>query len=396
MRAINVAAKEAACPVREPASFVAEVRGQTGRGSIGIGGELGYEGLRVTLLSGWPCYETISAHAPSELEIVTTKPFALMGFMDITSKFRGECRFWVDENWLGDIFYPGNRTPEIVLDAGRHRLDVTALDKDNRHSVWGLRPVSVPDSNSECATPENTAVVVISAYAERCHGRHACQFLTASARRHDIYLHVRGIGEKYDHVQCKIIRLCQWIEELPDRYRSILYVDARDSIFLRDLGACCAAFNRCGQPILMGTERNCHPVSDADWRESFPRHPSNRRWPNSGVFFGRRRELVSALKLLRRLSEQESFPAYVTYRSDQFIWQWAWRQNLLPIAFDFDCDLVTNVFAQDTRISSDNPDFIFGPELIVRDSGARPAIAHFNGLGADSDLQAWASFFRAV
>jgi hypothetical protein len=156
---------------------------------------MGHEGLRVTLPNDWPCYETISADAPSELEIVTIKPVALTGFLDVAGEISGECRFWVDDNWLGDVSYPGHRTPEIILDAGRHRLDVTAADGACRHSAWGLRPASITCSDSDEATPDNAAVVVILGY-ERHQGREVCRLLLASARRQGIYLHVRRIGEE--------------------------------------------------------------------------------------------------------------------------------------------------------------------------------------------------------
>ena len=367
----------------------------SGKTAHGLSSRSGFASLRTSVPAGWTDCETILVPAPSEVDVVTTRPVALMGFLAGSTKSSGECRFWIDENWLGDVLDPARHTPEIVLDAGQHRLDVTTSEKDGLHSAWRLRLATIPDSNPDEASPANTAVVVISGY-ERRHGRNVCRFLTASARRQGIYLHVRGIGENYGHVPCKIVKLRRWIEELPAHYRNVLYLDARDSFFLRGLGACCSALNRCGAPILMGTERNCWPVSDAGWRESFPQQASNRRWPNSGVFIGRRRELLAALKVLGELAESNSFPPYVTYWDDQFLWQWAWMRKLLPIAFDLDCNLVTNTFAQDTRIYEANPDFVFGPELVVRDSGARPAIAHFNGSRDNSDMAAWAGFFRAV
>ena len=70
MRAINASVKEGTHPAEKATSWVAEVRGQTGYGSIGMDGELGYEGLHVTLPGDWPRYETISAHAPSGLRPV--------------------------------------------------------------------------------------------------------------------------------------------------------------------------------------------------------------------------------------------------------------------------------------------------------------------------------------
>ena len=78
LHAIDTSVADAAHPNKDESRWLVEVRGQTGRGSIGMGGKLGYEGLRVTLPAEWPPYGTISAHAPSELEIVAIKPFALM------------------------------------------------------------------------------------------------------------------------------------------------------------------------------------------------------------------------------------------------------------------------------------------------------------------------------
>jgi hypothetical protein len=49
---------------------LAEVRGKTGYGAIGRDGELGYDSLRVLFPSAWPRCETVSAHAPSVLEIL--------------------------------------------------------------------------------------------------------------------------------------------------------------------------------------------------------------------------------------------------------------------------------------------------------------------------------------
>jgi hypothetical protein len=371
------------------------LRAATAYGSVGRGGELGYDGLRVCTPSGWPEYRTISAHAPSQIEILTTEPLAVAGFMNLTSRRRGESRFWVDENWLGDLYFPGDRTNELILDPGVHQLHVTAQHHGYRHTIWGLRPVEFRNHPRDVATPENTAVVAIAAY-ERSVGRNVCQFLTASARRNGVYLHFRGLGEPYDHFESKIVKLHGWIDELPERFSYVLYVDARDVIFLRDLDVCCRALNQCGRPILIGAERWCWPVGDAGWRDGFPTHATNRRWPNAGVFMGRRRELNQALSLLRGLSEKENFPAYAKRRDDQFLWQWAWLHGLASIAVDYECSLVANINTHDTQLGERNSDFAFTSGLVVRDSGARPALAHFSGGVADEVMHMWAGFLGVV
>ena len=376
---------------------VACMSGHTGYGSIGLNGSLGYDGLKVTLPPGLSDYRTISAHAPSVLEITLAQPISLVGFLDASSKHRGKCRFWVDENWLGDAFCAGQQTREIVLGLGLHRLEITANDKTNRHTVWGMRPAALPEiRTAAAATPENTAVVTISCY-ERYRGLKMCRCLTASAAKQGIYLHVRGIGERYQHFQSKVIRLRRWLEELPRRYSHVLYLDGIDTFFLRDLAACCEALNRCGKPILMGMEGHCFPLMNVTkWTAKFPPHRSNLRWPNAGVFMGRRNALTESLAVLAELSKPGNTPYYRVREDDQHLWHYAWLNGLVPLAPDYDCNLVLNINTHDNRIWDGNRHFSFEPELVVRWSGARPAIVHSPGADWEGNLFKWAGFFHAI
>ena len=109
--------------------------------------------------------------------------------------------------------------------------------------------------------------------------------------------------------QSKVIRLRRWLEELPDRYSHVLYLNGIDTFFLRNLTACCEALNRCGKPILMGMEGHCFPLMRVSkWMERFPAHPSNRRWPNAGVFMGRRNALTESLAVLAEPVEAGQYP----------------------------------------------------------------------------------------
>ena len=375
---------------------MASMSGQIAYGSIGLEGSLGYDGLKLTLPPRLSNYEAISAHAPSVLEITLDEPIALVGYLDISSKFRGECRFWVDENWLGDAFFAGQQTREIVLEPGSHRLEITANDKNNRHTVWGVCPATLPKITTTEATPENTAVVTISCY-ERYRGLKVCHCLTASAAKRGIYLHIRGIGERYQHLQSKVIRLREWLDDLPNRYSYVLYLDGRDTFFLRDLAACCDALNGCGKPILMGMTGHCVPLRRVtEWTEKFPPHTSNRRWPNAGVFMGRRHELTESLAVLADLSKPGNTPYHRFRDDDQHLWQYAWLNGLVPLAPDYECNLVLNINTHDNKIWDGNKDFSFEPELVVRWSGARPVIVHAPGPGKEGDMFKWAGFFHAI
>jgi hypothetical protein len=147
----------------------------------------------------------------------------------------------------------------------------------------------------------------------------------------------------------------------------------------------------------MGIEGHCFPLMKVnEWTEKFPPHPSNRRWPNAGVFMGLRDALTESLAVFAELSKPGNTPYHRVREDDQHLWQHAWLNGFVPLAPDYECNLVLNINTHDNRIWDGNRHFSFEPELVVRWSGARPAIIHSPGADEEGNLFKWATFFRAV
>ena len=100
-------------------------------------------------------------------------------------------------------------------------------------------------SDHPCAS--DTAVLTAAAYepgAVPCH----LADLAYSRGGQEYRLDVRGVGETYGHFATKVVRARQWIANLPEQFRYVMYLDATDTLLTRSLDDACAAFAEIAAP----------------------------------------------------------------------------------------------------------------------------------------------------
>jgi hypothetical protein len=402
-----------AAAVSSHPSLFHDLRGHVGHGSIGVGPVLGFhDGLinQPLCRKSLKGFVTISAHAPSMLRLTLERPARAFGFVNAGATFdqRNPVEFWANYNYVGTARGPCDCTDELRLEAGDCCLAAVAAGRSAQsgHSVWALAPASAVElaPATTQATAANTAVLTIAAFPAQQIPRQMAH-LAYSARKHGTELHVRGVDEKYSHVESKVRRVRQWIGELPDRYEHVLYVDCTDTIFARPLSDACAIFNDMGSPIAIGAETMCYPVDDLAWRDRFPPHSHNQRWLNAGMWMGQRAALLNALdtmielhKSLKQPAPPTGFADLWTWREwlddDQFLWQIALLKNLFPLCLDRDSRLFLNVGTLDRRLTG-NVDCELDPSsgrVSVKWSGGQPAILHFSAEANYHCKQQWAGY----
>ncbi|HSS97057.1 MAG TPA: hypothetical protein VLK33_08505, partial [Terriglobales bacterium] len=246
------------------------------------------------------------------------------------------------------------------------------------------------------ATPENTAVICLLNYRnEEVPATYG--FFYQSAMRVGIKVEVYGRGEVYgpsgprpgsphwpyhNSYEAKILRLGKHIESLPPNARYVLYVDARDTLFLRPLSDICDAFNRIGWPIVFGATAKNHPHQDPAWMERFKKYKSGFNYLNAGMFMAERTALENAfVKLVETHGEVEDdkIDSSATFLAvnDQHIWQAAYVEGTIPIYLDHKQDMFLNAH----QVQHEDYDFTLSTEKtpIVMRSGAKPCVIHFPG-----------------
>lgn len=352
-------------------------------------------------------YYTISAHAPSVVEIDLLKPAEVVGLMNCSSWLNRShaTEFWIDHNYLGVAYGPGEETAPIILPAGKHTLKTVILNDGSlvghsRHTVWLLRPSAASPQNGAAS---DVALVTISngttdATCTRMH------LLAYSARKQGAWLHVFGQGEeKYPGwYELKIVQLKKWIQSLPARHRYIAYVDGWDAALVTGLDEVREKFLAFNSPIVAGTEGgHGWPVTHPAWLARFPEAQKGRRFVQAGTWMGEREAIVSALDVMAALYEQydpPSPPNTLLYEGDeanspdqawahrwargddQFLWNCARLLKRIEPAMDFEAKIFSNLFADDTRFVGGSYEFR-GSRLRDKRTGHEPCILHFPGGG---------------
>ena len=108
-------------------------------GTVGTNGDLGYEGLKVTLpVEG---ADAISAHAPSRLILVTNQTVEISGYINPSSMGNPTISFRIDDSEIGTISGAKSRTKGLVLAPGSHLLEAIPTGSANwAHSIWVVIP----------------------------------------------------------------------------------------------------------------------------------------------------------------------------------------------------------------------------------------------------------------
>jgi 4Fe-4S single cluster domain len=251
------------------------------------------------------------------------------------------------------------------------------------------------------ASPENTAVLVLACYPSS-EVKSRVRDLQETAMRSAISLQLRGIGERYNHFHSKINRIRDFISELPERFRYILYLDARDTLLLRPLSYICEVFNQMNSPILVSAEIKPWPVRDLNWVKRFPPDARRWRWLNAGMWMGSRDPLIAALGIMSDLRlqlrlekpSQELMDVWEWRRyaeDDQFLWQVCHLKKKFPLLLDYQCLLFANINGADYRLEN-NRDFGFLPDkglIRIKFSKSEPAVLHFSGGMNKVAKEAW-------
>ncbi|HEX8912545.1 MAG TPA: hypothetical protein VF796_09310 [Humisphaera sp.] len=123
----------------------------TGFGTLGLGGDRGHavgDDRRVAPPADhedWTRYQLFSGHADFDAEVHLARPAAVVGFMDAETWFRPAepIRFVADERDLDLLYAGGQRTREVRLPPGRHRLTAARdnpCDITRKYPVWAIRP----------------------------------------------------------------------------------------------------------------------------------------------------------------------------------------------------------------------------------------------------------------
>jgi hypothetical protein len=249
------------------------------------------------------------------------------------------------------------------------------------------------------ATPYNTAVVCLLNYKE---GEipATCAFFQKSAARLGISPMVFGRGDTFgsntltpDHPEflyhnsfnAKVTRLAKHIATIPPEFKYILYVDARDSLFVRSLWAICDEFNRTGWPLLFGAGPINHPHVDPGWLGRFRQNKTGIKFLNAGVWMAERGALEEAfdkLEVVSSMVKENEIPSSASFLhdNDQHVWQAAYAEEMLPIRLDFERQIFMNMD------HSDISDFDFSKSTedapVVLKNGSRPSIIHFPGISS--------------
>jgi len=248
------------------------------------------------------------------------------------------------------------------------------------------------------ATPENTAVVTILAYQTDAEIPPLCGFMFESARRMGIKPVVFMRGEKYEYVNkeldssftMKVIRFKPHVDSLPETVKYVLYVDARDVLFIRPLESICDEFNAIGWPILISGSNQCVHHIDPAWAARFGKHPNGLDYINAGCWMADRQALGVAFDRMLALSAlvkddkiASSHPPL--FNNDQHMWQVAYVEHAFPLRVDYEQRLF-NHFGQ-TRFS----EYVINSNELKLKNGSSPCIVHFPGKSSDAmPYFAWA------
>lgn len=230
------------------------------------------------------------------------------------------------------------------------------------------------------ATPDNTAVVTAFSYAVV---PPTCRFLVESAGKVGIQIIRFGKDEPFTSLaQLKVVRLIQWLSHLEARFEYVLFIDSRDSLFIRPLSAICDTYNGIGSLILMAGEPDVWPMHEEQWAKRHPQFPSGLNCLNSGGFIGHRATLINALCVLADIYGRVKTGGFSDIPehfgdNDQMLWQIAYVNGMIPLRVDHE----QRIFVTATNTPPDDYDWVASGEVapLVMKNGSRPSVIHFAG-----------------
>lgn len=119
-----------------------------GYGTLGIGGNLGYENKYVSMKShkGW---NWLSAHAPSRVWITVKSPVQIIGAVDESSDLKKDADFLIDNKSIGTLKEKCSTTPVRILEPGSHSIEIRITDNRSAHTLWGFSAVEADTNKTE-------------------------------------------------------------------------------------------------------------------------------------------------------------------------------------------------------------------------------------------------------
>jgi len=237
------------------------------------------------------------------------------------------------------------------------------------------------------ATPENTAVCTIMFYPEGAIIPVSVQWMYESAKKAGCEIQefrkLQSVAYvPHESFNMKVMEFHEFTKALPDKFEYILYVDARDVLFVQPMAAVCRKFNRIGWPIVISGSNLCFPHVDPGWSERFKRFESGYNFINAGMWMAERsawddayERLIESSELVRHNKVPSSSPEL--YVNDQHCWQTTYLRDAVPIRIDHEQELFNSFH----KTEFDLFDFEkCTPETpIVFKNGSKPAVIHFAG-----------------
>ena len=220
--------------------------------------------------------------------------------------------------------------------------------------------------------------------------RNRLRLLQLSCRHHNIWLHVIGADEPFQHwYHSKVLRLKKAIDELPESIKYILYLDGVDTFVTAPLDHIRSGFAGCRRGVIVSAESCCWPCEAPEWKNSFSEKLEHRNFPCAGIWMAERSSLMCTFAIMERvrskligLQEPDSeispfWPHRRFQNDDQFLWQCLYKSNLADVGIDSDCRFSFNVACAGARV--DNRHFDFATRT-VKCNGNRPGVFHFSAL----------------
>jgi len=359
---------------------------KVGFGQVSINGDLGYPeeltNSRVMLPQLLPTDTVISAHANSELRLTLPWPAEIYGAMNSSTKgYGGQCEFWIDHHWIGDLHIACDTTPVIRLHPGEYQLLATGVpNKHGKHALWGIRRIpKIP----------RLGLTTVGCYYEK-DVKEALKWLHLTSAKQGMFLNVFGVGLAYQcHSLSKIIRLAEWLKQVPHDY--LLFMDGRDSFLQGGEDEIVQGITEFDDNVI-GAERCLWPI--AAWESRFDQ--TDQRFPNSGLFAGTRQNVlddVNSLVKVRADIMAGNVPDWIKsdnssnlYDNDQAVWHAAMLLGRVKISIDHLSKLFINPTCLDTRFTGTDIKVANG-RLTSRWGTSAPCV-HFPGVGANR-MEQW-------
>jgi hypothetical protein len=188
--------------------------------------------------------------------------------------------------------------------------------------------------------------------------------LVQSCKQHHIDLDVVGMGRPYWKNGTKLVRLKEYLRDLPDD-DIVMFVDAFDVLIVADKEIILEKFLHMNSPFIMSAEKNCFPF---EWlAPEFPASPTAFKYPNSGSFIGYVRVLKEWLEALAPINKNASDQGQI---GKQFI------KGPQFFTFDYTCELFLPLFmVEDSEVVIDLESGV----VRCLPTNSTPYVIHANG-----------------